>query len=71
MMKSLSDRIVACAERSFQRSGCTQFPTVREVARRVRCRQRDIEEVANEYRICLDGVNVEGWVLGDLEVYVF
>lgn len=67
----LEDRIVACAERHFQRSGCTEFPKVRQVARRCRCRQSEVESVQDSGRICLDGVNVEGWRLGDLEVYVF
>jgi hypothetical protein len=68
----LHDKILACAERHFQRSGQTEFPTVRLVARRCRCRQSDVQEmVESTGRACLDGVNVEGWKLGDLEVYVF
>lgn len=66
------EKIIACAERHFQRSGRTEFPTVRQVARRCRCRQRDVEEAIESTGLaCLDGVNVEGWRLGDLQVYVY
>lgn len=65
----IAEEAAVAAERFFQRSGQTQFPTVRWVARSIKCRQTDIEEGAGEF-YCLDGVNVEGWKLGDLEVYV-
>jgi hypothetical protein len=71
-MMDAYDRIFAYAERSFQRSGQTQFPTVRQVARACNCPQSLIEEaIESTGRGCLDGVNVEGWKLGDLEVYVY
>jgi hypothetical protein len=63
--------IAETAERYFQRSGRTQFPTVRTVARRLGIRQKVIEDATDEGLWCLDGVNVEGWKLGDLEIYVF
>jgi hypothetical protein len=66
-----ADLIAATAERYFRRSGCTQFPTVRQIARRLRCRQQVIEDAEDEGLYCLDGVNVEGWRLGDLEIYVY
>lgn len=65
------DRIIDYAESYFQRSGRTEFPTVRKVARACRCTIAFVEEaVESTGRGCLDGVNVEGWKLGDLEVYV-
>lgn len=66
------DRIFDYAERSFQRSGQTQFPTVRQVARACRCTQSTVQDAVDSTgRGCLDGVNVEDWRLGDLEVYVY
>lgn len=65
----LPDRIIAVAEAYFQRSGCTKFPPARYVAKRLRIRLAEIEECEGD-GYCLDGVNVEGWKLGDLEVYV-
>ena len=63
---------MAYAERSFQRSGRTQFPTVRQVARACRMRQREVEQVCEDTgEACLQGLNVEDWKLGDLEVYVY
>jgi hypothetical protein len=67
---NLEDRIVRVAEAFFQRSGCTKFPEARYVAKRVGCKLTDIEDASDGGRFCLDGVNVEGWKLGDLEVYV-
>jgi hypothetical protein len=66
-----ADEIAAAAERYFQRSGRTQFPSVRHLARHLGIRQQEIEDAVGEGLYCLDGVNVEGWKLGDLEVYVF
>ena len=68
-MSQLNARIVATAERLFQASGRTKFPTVRRVARLLRCRQSDIKDEEAEGNFCLDGVNFD-WCLGDLEVYV-
>lgn len=63
---------IAYAERSFQRSGRAQFPTVRQVARACRIRQREVEKICEDTgAACLQGYNVEDWKLGDLEVYVF
>ena len=60
------------AERSFLRSGRTQFPTVRQVARACRMRQRDVEQACEDTgEACLQGLNIEDWKLGDLEVYVY
>jgi hypothetical protein len=67
----MEQRIIEYAERYFQRSGMTEFPTVRQVARACRCSHADVEAaVDSSGAACLDGVNVEGWKLGDLEVYV-
>ena len=63
--------IAIAAERYFQRSGCTQFPTVRQIARRLRCRQQIIKDAEDEGLYCLQGLKVEGWTLGDLEIYVY
>lgn len=64
--------IIRCAERKFQKSGETQFPTVRDVARACGCRQGDVEAACESTGLaCLQGYNVEQWTLGDLEVYVF
>jgi hypothetical protein len=71
MIVPSADEIAAIAERYFQRSGRTQFPTVRLIARRLGCKQQHIEDATGEGLYCLDGVNVEGWKLGDLEIYVF
>jgi len=71
-MLTLAERIIKEAERRFQLSGQTAFPTVREVARSCRCRQRDVEQACEDTQLaCLQGYNVEGWRLGDLEVYVY
>jgi hypothetical protein len=68
----MSERFIKEAERRFQLSGQTQFPTVREISRACRCRQRDVEQACADTGLaCLQGYNVEGWKLGDLEVYVF
>lgn len=70
-MAETYDRIIDYAERAFQRSGQLQFPTVRQVARACRVSQSTVEDAVNSTgRACLDGVNVEGWKLGDLELYV-
>lgn len=64
--------VIACAERMFQRSGCTQFPTVHRLARACRCKQKEIEQICEDTGLaCLQGYNIEDWKLGDLEVYVF
>lgn len=68
-MTDLHARIIRVAEAYFQRSGCTEFPSVRYVAKRLRCRHADIEAL-DGFDFCLEGVNVEGWQLGDLHVYV-
>ncbi len=63
---------MAYAERSFLRSGRTQFPTVRQVARACRIRQCEVEQICEDTgEACLQGLNVENWNLGDLEVYVY
>ena len=60
------------AERHFLRSGRSKFPTVRQVARACRLRQHEIEQICEETgAACLQGYNIEGWKLGDLEVYVY
>jgi len=65
------DRVIDFAERYFQRSGQTMFPSVRHVARACRCTQDFVVEAAESTgRACLDGVNIANWTLGDLEVYV-
>lgn len=68
-MRYIGEEAAVAAERFFQRSGKTEFPTVRWVARAIKCRQSEIEDCEGEY-YCLDGVNVEGFKLGDLQVYV-
>lgn len=63
---------IAYAERSFLRSGRTQFPTVRQVARACRIRQCEVEQICEDTgAACLQGYNVEDSKLGDLEVYVY
>ncbi len=67
-----AQRIIDCAERMFQRSGQTEFPSVRRVARACRIRQSEVETACDDTGFaCLQGYNVEDWKLGDLEVYVF
>lgn len=67
-----AQKIIECAERKFQRSGQTEWPTVREVARACRVREQDVEAACEStYLACLQGYNFEDWKLGDLEVYVF
>jgi hypothetical protein len=41
------DRIIRYVERMFQRSGCTEFPTVRQIARALRLRQSEVWEWAD------------------------
>lgn len=68
----LSDRIIAEAERWFQCSGQTAFPTVREIAKACHCRQLDVEIACESTGLaCLQGYNIESCNLGDLEVYVY
>lgn len=44
---SLGDRVERYVERWFQRSGKTEFPTARQVAKAMRCRIADILELAD------------------------
>lgn len=39
---TLADRVYRYGERRFQSSGCTEWPTVREVARALRVRQQQV-----------------------------
>lgn len=41
-------RVVCYAERFFQRSGKTEFPTVRQVARALRLQQSEVEQIAQD-----------------------
>lgn len=41
-MGNLSEKLWNYAEKKFQESGKTQFPTVRECAKAMNCRQSDI-----------------------------
>jgi hypothetical protein len=66
----IAEEAAVAAERFFQRSGQTKFPTVRWVARSIKCKHSEIAEAESEGFFCLDGVNVIDWKLGDLEVYV-
>lgn len=64
--------IIKEAERLFQLSGQTAFPTVRDVARSCRCKQSDVEQACKDTGLaCLQGYSAEDWKLGDLEVYVY
>ena len=56
-------RVERYAERYFQRSGRTEFPTVRQVARALRLRQREVEMAVEDHptsNLFLTMYNVEG-----------
>lgn len=53
-------RVRECVERHFQRSGQTDWPTVRQVARRCRMLQSDVQQIAEDSDdICLSRCNTE------------
>lgn len=70
--KSLEELIINRVEKLFAESGSTKFPTVREVAKQLRCRQ-DAVIAAVEDSSCLDlqGYNWCPLTKGDLEVYSY
>lgn len=46
--RQLVARIEGYVERAFQRSGRTAFPTVRQVARALRLRQGEVEDLVDD-----------------------
>lgn len=69
----LAELIERSAERHFQRSGRTEFPTVRQVAKRLHAKIVDVySEVDQSDRMCLEYWNV-AWEVprGDWHIYVF
>lgn len=56
-MKTLADRIEAYAERYFQRSGRTEWPEVRRVAKRFNRPQAVIEQAAEDH----DNLMLTSW----------
>lgn len=66
------DRVIRYAERYFQRSGRTEWPDVRKVAKALRMRQSQVSEIVEQDDdMCLSYYNVEWEVpLGDYYVDV-
>lgn len=56
-MKILPERIEAYAERFFQRSGRTEFPEVRRVAKRFRVPQAAVEQAVEDH----DNLMLTSW----------
>lgn len=67
----LPERVERYVERWFQRSGQTDWPTVRRVARALRVRQVEVEEAVDGHpagNLMLTGYNIEDIGLADLFV---
>lgn len=69
----LEPRIAASAERHFQRSRQTEFPTVRQTARRLKTSIREVYDVVDSSSLmCLEYYDVEWKVKdGDWFIYVY
>lgn len=56
------ERIERYVERRFQKSGRTEFPTVRQVARALNLRVSEISEIADAGdNLMLTYYNIKGW----------
>ena len=53
MSLSLPRRVWRYSERYFQRSGRTEFPTVRQVARALKVKQTDVEQAIEDDRLLM------------------
>jgi hypothetical protein len=66
-MPSLGERIADCAYRHWKRAGMTEWPTVRQVARRLHIRHSVFEECDGEH-FMLTGYNCDDFESGDFFV---
>jgi hypothetical protein len=63
-----AERIAACAYRHWMAAKMTEWPTVRQVCKRLRIRQSDIEECEGDGYYFTTGYNFHDEFCGDITV---